>query len=69
VSFVALVAEVEPDELIAVDAVEGEDDHHDEVRDEQRDVEGVPTVGVAEGVVGEVGLPVVAQAVWRDEEG
>jgi hypothetical protein len=68
VSFVALVAEVEPDELIAVDAVEGEDDHHDEVRDEQRDVEGVPAVGVAEGVVGEVGLPVVAEPVRRGEE-
>ena len=39
-----LVAEVEPDELIAVDAVEGEDHHDDEVRHQQADVEGVPAV-------------------------
>ena len=29
------VAVVEPDELVAMDAVERQDDHHDEVRDEQ----------------------------------
>jgi hypothetical protein len=52
-----------------MDAVEREDDHHDEVRDEQGDVEGVPAVGVAKGVVGVVRLPVVAEAVRRDEEG
>src|SRR5581483_10460491 len=40
----ALVAVVEPDELVAVDAVEGEDHHHDEVGDEQADVEGVPAI-------------------------
>ena len=46
--FVAAVAVVDPDELVAVDTVEGEDDHHDEVRDEDRDVEGVPTVVAVE---------------------
>ena len=34
----ALVAVVEPDELIAMDAVEGEDDHYDEVGHEEADV-------------------------------
>ena len=42
-----------------MDAVEREDDHHDEVGDEQADVEGVPAVDVAEGVVGVVRLPIV----------
>ena len=64
----ALVAVVEPDELVAMDAVEGEDDHHDEVRDEQADVEGVPAVVAAEGAVGVVGLPIVAEAVLVGEE-
>ena len=32
---VLFIAVVEPDELVAVDAVEGQDDHDDEVRDEQ----------------------------------
>jgi hypothetical protein len=50
-----------------MDAVEGEDDHHDEVGDEERDVEGVPVVGVAEGVVGVVGAPVVGEASAGDE--
>jgi hypothetical protein len=40
-----------------VDAVEGEDDHHDEVGDEDRDVEGVPAVVAVEGGVEEA-LPV-----------
>jgi hypothetical protein len=31
-----------------MDAVEGEDDHHDEIGDEQRGVEGVPAVGAVE---------------------
>ena len=51
-----------------MDAVEREDDHHYEVRDEQGDVEGVPVVGVAEGVVGVVRLPVVAETARRGEE-
>jgi hypothetical protein len=51
-----------------MDAIEGEDDHHDEVGDEQGDVEGVPAIGVAKGVVGVVGLPVVPEAVVIGEE-
>jgi hypothetical protein len=53
-----------------MDAVEGKDDHHDEVRNEQGDVECVPTIDVAEGVVGVVRLPVVAEpALGVEEEG
>jgi hypothetical protein len=51
-----------------MDAVEREDDHHDEVRHQQRDVEGVPAVDATEGVVGVVRLPVVAEPARRDEE-
>jgi hypothetical protein len=51
-----------------MDAVEGEDDHHDEVGDEEGDVEGVPAIGVAEGVVGVVGFPVVPETVAGGEE-
>jgi hypothetical protein len=53
-----------------VDAVEGEDHHDDEVGDEQGDIEGVPAVDVAEGVVGVVGLPVVSEtALGAEVEG
>jgi hypothetical protein len=64
----ALVAVVEPDELIAMDAVEGEDDHHDAVGHEEADVEGVPAVVALEGAVGVVGPPIVREAVLVGEE-
>ena len=51
-----------------MDAVEGEDDHHQEVGDEQADVEGVPAIDVAEGVISVVRLPVVPQTALRGEE-
>jgi hypothetical protein len=51
-----------------MDAVEGKDDHHDEVRDKQADVEGVPAVVAAEGAIGVVGLPIVREAVLVGEE-
>jgi hypothetical protein len=51
-----------------MDAVEGEDDHHDEVGDEQADVEGVPAVVALEGAVGVMGLPIVREAVLVGEE-
>jgi hypothetical protein len=51
-----------------MDAVEGEDDHHDEVRDEEADVERVPAVVALKGAVGVVGLPVVGEAVLIGEE-
>jgi hypothetical protein len=62
---VALVAEIEPDELVTMDSVEGKDDHHDEVRDQQGDVKGVPAIDVAEGVVGVMRLPIVAEPALR----
>ena len=52
-----------------MDAVEGEDDHHQEVGDEQADVEGVPAIDVAEGVVRVVRLPIVAQTVRGEKHG
>jgi hypothetical protein len=52
-----------------MDPVKGEDDHHDEIGDEEGDVEGVPAIDVAEGVVGVVGSPVVGQASAGGEEG
>jgi hypothetical protein len=51
-----------------MDAVEGEDDHHDEVRDQQTNVEGVPAIVAAEGAVGVMGLPIVREAVLIGEE-
>ena len=48
-----------------MDAVEREDDHHEKIRDEHRDVESVPAVHAAEAVYlrGVVRAPVVAEAV------
>jgi hypothetical protein len=51
-----------------MDAVEGEDYHHDEIRDEQPYVEGIPAVIALEGAVGVVGLPVMREAVLIGEE-
>jgi len=57
VRFIAAVAVVDPHELVAVNAVERQDDHHDEVRDEDQGIEVVPTVIAAECGVEEA-LPV-----------
>jgi hypothetical protein len=51
-----------------MDAIEGEDDHHQEIRYEERDVEGVPTIDIAEGVIRVVRLPVVPKAALRVQE-
>ena len=59
---------VEVDELITMHAVKGQDDHHDEIRDEQRGVEPVPAVEVLEGVVAVVVAKIVAEIVLRLEE-
>ena len=50
------IAIVEPDELIAVDSVERQDDHDDEIRNQQRNVKGVPAIDVVEGAVAVVGF-------------
>jgi hypothetical protein len=44
-------------------AIEGQNDHHDEVRDEQRGVEPVPAVKVLEGVISVVVAEIVAEIV------
>jgi hypothetical protein len=53
-----------------MDAVEGEDHHHDEVGDQQGDVKGVPAVLAVEVVDlrGVVGLPVVLEPARRGEK-
>jgi hypothetical protein len=51
-----------------MDAVERQNDHHDEVRHQQADVERVPAILAAKGVIGVVGLPVVCQAVLIGKE-
>jgi hypothetical protein len=51
-----------------MDAVEGEDHHHDEVGDEEADVERVPAVVALKGAVGVMGLPIVGEAVLVGEE-
>ncbi len=62
---VLAVLVVEIDELVAMQAVEGQDDHHDEVRDEQRGVEPVPAVEMLEGMVAVVVTKVVAEVILR----
>jgi len=69
VRFVALVAVVQPDQLIAVNAVERQDDHDEEVWHQQADVKGIPAVDVAERVVRIVRLPVVPEAMRSQEQG
>jgi hypothetical protein len=51
-----------------MDAIEGEDDHHDEVGHEQADVERIPAVVALERAVGVVGLPIMREAVLIGEE-
>ena len=63
-----LVPHVEPDELVAMDSVEGEDDHDDEVGNQHRRVEGVPMVEAFEGLVEVVGAEVVTEALGSEEE-
>jgi hypothetical protein len=49
-------------------AIEGQDDHNDEVRDEQPEVECADAVEVLEGLVGEVRAPIVGQALGSQED-
>ncbi len=63
-----LIPHVEPDELVAMDSVEGEDDHDDEVGNQHRRVEGVPVVEALEGLVEVVRLEVVTEALGREEQ-
>jgi hypothetical protein len=58
---------IEVDERVAMDAVDGEDDHDGEIRDEERGVEGVPGVETFEGLVGVLGLEKVTEAVGSVE--
>ena len=68
--FLALVLVVQPDELVAVQTVERQDEHDDEIRCQQRDIESAEPVEVFEGLVGVVRLPIVAEPLrsQRDRE-
>ena len=58
------VFEIEVAEGVAVDAIDGQQNHDGEVRQEDGGVESVPVVEVLEGRVGVLhGLEVVAEAV------
>jgi hypothetical protein len=48
-------------------AVEGEDNHHREIRDQQQSVESVPAVEVLEGLVAVVGAEIVLQPMLAGE--
>jgi hypothetical protein len=67
------VLEIEVDERVAVQAVDGEQDHDGEVRDEERGVKGVPAIEVVEGGVCPLVAPVMeglGEAVlWREGYG
>src|ERR1700756_5102230 len=58
---------IEIDKLVAMHAIKGKNDHDHEIGDEQRRVEGIPLVQVAEWIVDRVvavvGTQVVAEAV------
>jgi len=64
---VLLVFVVEPDQLIAMKSVEGQDDHHDEVRNQQTGIERVPAIEMLKSLIGIVRLPVVAEALGRKQ--
>jgi hypothetical protein len=49
-------------------AVKRQNDHHDEVRDEQRGIEPVPAIEVLEGVISVVRTEIVAKIVSLLEE-
>jgi hypothetical protein len=51
-----------------VDAIERQDDHHDEIGDEQRDVEGIPAVFAAKGAVEQMRSNVVLEAMPGGEQ-
>ena len=65
------VVVVLPDQLVAVQAVDGENDHDEEVGGEQQGVKGeeLPVVEVLEGMVAVMGAEVMAEVVFNKEEG
>ena len=52
---------------VAVDAVHRQHEHHQEVGEKERRIEGVPVVQAPEGLVGVLHLQVVLEALlWRE---
>ena len=67
---VLAVVVVLPDQLVAVQSVDGEHDHDQEIGGEEEGIEGeeLPVVEVLEGVVAVVCAEVVAEVVLHKEE-
>ena len=59
-----------PDQLVAVQSIDGEHDHDGEVGSEEEGIEGeeLPVVEVLEGVIAVMGAEVVAEVVFDKEE-
>jgi hypothetical protein len=51
-----------------MNSVERQDDHDDEIRDQQRGIEGVPSIEMLKSLVGVVRLPIVAKAFGSEEK-
>ena len=67
---VLLVLEVQPHQLIPMDPIERQDDHHDEVGNQHRRIERIPAVKAVEVIdlVGIVRLPIVANALGSEQQ-
>jgi len=65
---VLAMLEVEIDELVAMDAVNGQDDHHCEIREQEGSVKGVPFIEALEGLVGVLRFEEVAESVLGCKE-
>ena len=64
---VLLVPVVSPYELVAMHAVERQDDHDGEVRHQEQRIEGVPSVEAFERLIGIVRPEIVVQTPLRGE--
>ena len=62
--FVLAVLVIEIDELVAVHSVKRQQDQHDEVRNQQRQVKGVGLIEALESRVEEMRPQVMAKPVW-----
>ena len=59
------VSVIAVNELVAMDAVKGKDDHYDEIGNQQRGVKRVPVVQVFEGLIRIVGSEIMLQPMLR----
>ena len=64
-----LVVVVQPHQLVAMDPIKRQDHHHHEVRNQHRDVERVPAIQAAKGVVPVVRVHVVGKTLGGQKHG